>query len=107
MCGRFTRQSPIKLLATFFNCPALPEAPPRYNIAPTQQVLAVRRSAEQPQRQMVWLKWGLIPHSCADPKIAHRTINARSETAAKSLSAFKDRQRPSCSNALRNEVLGI
>src|SRR5262249_44767638 len=88
-------QSPIKVLATIFDCPSLPEAPPRYNVAPTQQVLAVRRSVEQTQRQMVWLKWGLIPHWSADPKIAYRTINARSETAAKSpafRSAFKDRR---------------
>jgi putative SOS response-associated peptidase YedK len=44
---------------------------------------------------MVWLKWGLIPSWSADPKIAYRTINARSETAAKSpafRSAFKDRR---------------
>ena len=43
MCGRFTRQSPIKVLATFFDCPPLQEAPPRYNVALPQQVLAVRR----------------------------------------------------------------
>jgi putative SOS response-associated peptidase YedK len=66
------------------------EAPaPRYNIAPTQPVLAVRKLPGESRREMAWLKWGLIPFWSADPKIAYRTINARSEKAAKS-PAFRD-----------------
>jgi putative SOS response-associated peptidase YedK len=82
-------------LATLFDCSALSEAPPRYNVAPSQPVLAVRKTKEHPQRELTWLRWGLIPYWAADPKIAFRTINARSETAAKSpafRSAFQERR---------------
>jgi putative SOS response-associated peptidase YedK len=90
MCGRYTRTSPIQSYATLFDFPTPAEAPaPRYNIAPTQPVLAVRQREGDAHREMAWLKWGLIPHWAGDPKIAYRTINARSETAAKS-PAFRD-----------------
>lgn len=52
----------------------------RFNIAPTQEVLAVVENAEG--RRMELLRWGLLPRWAKDPKIAHKMINARAETIA-------------------------
>jgi putative SOS response-associated peptidase YedK len=54
---------------------------PHYNIAPTQQVFAVRAS-QTGEREPALLRWGLIPSWADDPAIGNRMINARSETAA-------------------------
>ena len=82
MCGRFTLTDPDADLAVQFSLPEIPEMPPRYNIAPTQPVAAVRVSPESAQREMAFLRWGLIPFWAQDLKIGARMINARSETAA-------------------------
>jgi putative SOS response-associated peptidase YedK len=94
MCGRFTlRAAPAEVQAAFH----LDEAPhiePRFNVAPVQQVLAVRMS-EQGETEPVFLRWGLIPSWAKDPKIAYTLLNARSETAAEKpsfRSAFKSRR---------------
>ena len=42
MCGRFVRFSPLRVFGDLFDCPAPPELPARYNIAPTQPVAVVR-----------------------------------------------------------------
>jgi putative SOS response-associated peptidase YedK len=55
------------------------ELPPSYNIAPTQDVLAVRADADG-KREMTVLKWGLIPFWAKDESIAAHTSNARAET---------------------------
>ena len=54
---------------------------PRYNIAPTQNVLAIRGNPKTGERTLDPLKWGLIPNWAKDEKIAYKTINARVETA--------------------------
>jgi putative SOS response-associated peptidase YedK len=82
MCGRFTLTDPDADLAVQFNLPEIPDMPPRYNIAPTQPVAAVRVATESGIREMVFLHWGLIPFWAKDPKIGARMINARSETVA-------------------------
>ncbi len=51
-----------------------------YNIAPTQEVLAIVSNFKG-TRGLVALKWGLIPEWAKDPSIASKLINARSETA--------------------------
>lgn len=83
MCGRFTLTDPDADLAVQFNLPQIPDMQPRYNIAPTQPVAAVRVAGKSQAREMVMLHWGLIPFWAKDPKIGARMINARSETAAK------------------------
>jgi putative SOS response-associated peptidase YedK len=82
MCGRFTLTDPNADLAVQFNLPEIPDMQPRYNIAPTQPVAAVRIGAESAVREMILLHWGLIPFWAKDPKIGARMINARSETVA-------------------------
>ncbi len=57
----------------------LGESPyPRYNIAPTQEVLAVRNDGDRNRAEMMC--WGLVPSWAKDPKIGNRMINARAET---------------------------
>ena len=51
---------------------------PRYNVAPTQSVAAVR--LDEGERRLSMLRWGLIPGWARDPGIGSRLINARSET---------------------------
>lgn len=83
MCGRYTLRTPAHQLAEHFQLPLWADdpLPPRYNIAPSQNVLAVRTMPDG-QRQWARLRWGLIPHWAQDAAIGNRMINARSETAA-------------------------
>jgi putative SOS response-associated peptidase YedK len=53
----------------------------RYNVAPTQPVLAARNGAGG-KRELLTLQWGLIPFWAKDPKIGYSTINARADTVA-------------------------
>lgn len=76
MCGRFTqRKDPSKIAEYYGVSEDYFEASPRYNIAPSQMVQAVTSD-----RQIVGLKWGLIPSWAKDAKIANNLINARAET---------------------------
>jgi putative SOS response-associated peptidase YedK len=80
MCGRFTLHSRLNLLLQQFALEAGPEWAPRYNIAPTQQVPVVRVSPTGGQRELVMLRWGLVPFWAKDTSLASRMINARAET---------------------------
>ena len=55
-------------------------SPLRYNIAPTQDVLAIRNDGSGNCPEM--MRWGLVPSWAKDPKIGNRMINARAETLA-------------------------
>lgn len=81
MCGRFTLTSTPEELARRFGLDAPPPLAPRYNIAPGQDVLAVRRRADG-RRRADLLRWGLVPSFSPDPSVGGRMINARVETAA-------------------------
>ena len=59
-----------------------PELKPRYNIAPTQQIVAIKLDPESGTRQLSLLRWGLIPSWADDPSIGNRMINARADTVA-------------------------
>lgn len=81
MCGRFRLSVDKEELEQAFGIKAPPHYAPRYNIAPTQPVLAVRRSEGRSGREGVLLHWGLVPGWAKDPAIGNRLINARAETA--------------------------
>lgn len=87
MCGRFTLHSRLNLLLQQFAIEAGPELAPRYNIAPTQQVPVVRMTTSG--RELVPMRWGLVPFWAKDVKIGNRMINARAETVA-SKPAFRN-----------------
>jgi len=93
MCGRYTLRSNLNLILEQFDLGDVPDLMPRYNIAPTQMVAAVR--ATETGRELVKLRWGLIPSWAKDEKIGNRLINARSETASEKPSfrtAFRRRR---------------
>ncbi|NWF63540.1 MAG: SOS response-associated peptidase [Chloroflexi bacterium] len=80
MCGRFTLTvDPAELTDAFaiFTFPT--QFAPRYNIAPTQPVLAIPNDA---RNKADFFIWGLIPSWSKDPSSANKLINARSETLA-------------------------
>ena len=81
MCGRFAFYSPAEAAAALFGASASSDMGPRYNIAPTQYVAAIRKSTDE-QREFVELRWGLVPFWAKDPSIGNRMINARAETVA-------------------------
>lgn len=86
MCGRFTLTSSLDDLQRRFGFLAGHlDYRPGYNVAPTQQVLAVVNDG---QRRAELLRWGLIPFWAKDPKIGYRMINAVGETVA-TKSAFR------------------
>jgi putative SOS response-associated peptidase YedK len=89
VCGRFTLFESDRILAREFGVPPSVELLPRYNIAPTQTVAAVRISPASGTRELVLLRWGFIPSWAKDPAVGNRLINARSETAHL-LPAFRD-----------------
>lgn len=81
MCGRYTlRVSPAELAEIFATLNQI-EWSARYNIAPTQTVIAVRQ-AEQGGRELARLRWGLIPSWAKDAKIGSNLINARADGVA-------------------------
>jgi putative SOS response-associated peptidase YedK len=93
MCGRFALLAPGPAIAQQFGVEVTHEIAPRYNIAPTQPVAAVRLD-QKGGRELTYFQWGLIPSWAKDPKIGSRMINARSETVAEKPSfraAFKRR----------------
>jgi putative SOS response-associated peptidase YedK len=67
MCGRFTLRVSAQEVAKAFDLADVPEFTPRYNVAPTQQVLAIR--LRDGKRQASFHQWGLIPSWADDPKI--------------------------------------
>lgn len=81
MCGRFAFYSPAEAAIALFGTEGSLELEPRYNIAPTQDVAAVRESGDG-KREAVLLRWGLVPFWAKDPAIGQRMINARAETVA-------------------------
>ena len=81
MCGRFAFYSPTEATAALFGVTGSLDIVPRYNIAPTQDIAAIRDAGED-GRQLVVLRWGLVPFWAKDPAIGNRMINARAETVA-------------------------
>jgi putative SOS response-associated peptidase YedK len=79
MCGRFTLTSEPSVLRAEFGLEPPADYRPRYNIAPTQPILAIvaRRTGEW---RTATLSWGLVPHWARDRRDASRRINARAET---------------------------
>ncbi len=80
MCGRFTLSvDPSQSQEAFegFTFPA--RFAPRFNIAPTQPVLAIPNDGG---RAADFFVWGLIPSWAKEASIGNRLINARGETLA-------------------------
>ncbi|MEM9734367.1 MAG: SOS response-associated peptidase [Pseudomonadota bacterium] len=101
MCGRFALQVTWADLYDWFNL-VRPESegptmPARYNIAPTQPIIAVQHGFDG-GREGLLVRWGFIPAWVKDPGSFTLIINARSETAA---------EKPSFKNAIRRRRILI
>jgi len=91
VCGRFAFYSPAEATAALFGAGNGEPIEPRYNIAPTQEIAAIRHDAEG-KPELAFLRWGLVPFWAKEASIGNRMINARAETIA---------EKPSFRNAYR------
>lgn len=82
MCGRIVSSTPVSVLAEQFLVADVraAEAEARYNVAPTDPVLAVATTAGG--RRLGTLSWGLVPSWAQDPRSGPRPINLRAERLA-------------------------
>ena len=90
MCNRYRLTHSKQYLADRFQATGDEiEERPRYNIAPTQAVLTVRKEQGRKVRHFSTMRWGLIPSWAKDMTIGTKTLNARSETIT-TTPAFRD-----------------
>ncbi|MGN7388386.1 SOS response-associated peptidase [Sporosarcina sp. SAFN-015] len=97
MCGRFTLFAPYYEIIDRFDIEsAFAESDyiPSYNIAPSQQVVAIINDGQK--NRLGHLRWGLIPPWAKDEKIGYKMINARAETVAEKPSYRKAFQKQRC-----------
>jgi putative SOS response-associated peptidase YedK len=94
MCGRFTLVTTAQDLARQFEVEIDKSLTPRYNIAPSQPILAIRQDRAN-KRILDIMQWGLIPSWVKDLNSWKSSlINARAETIGEKPSfkgAFKYR----------------
>lgn len=104
MCGRYTLRKGLSNVAEKLGNYLLDAAPesvsnigPRFNIAPTQNNLVLRKSFDEPDKlQAAYLRWGLIPSWSKTQQTQSPMINARSETVAEKPSFRAAFQRRRC-----------
>jgi len=94
MCGRFVGYRSLDELKDFFPIDkAAVEAIANYNVAPSQEILAIAKY--DGENWLVKFHWGLVPFWAKEISIGNRMINARSESIAEKPSfrnAFKKRR---------------
>jgi len=81
MCGRFVQYSDPERYVEDFALDRVCPASPRYNLAPSQEILAVRLAPDG-VRELTPLRWGLVPAWSKGPDSRFNMINARAETVA-------------------------
>jgi putative SOS response-associated peptidase YedK len=83
VCGRYTNTAGAEELNDRFSVPIEGSAGThRFNIAPTEEVLAIVSPKGEPHARL--LRWGLVPSWAHDLKGSHKMINARIETVTTS-----------------------
>lgn len=104
MCGRYTLKTPPdqwgQLLLPIVESTNVPDGfkadwKPRYNIAPTQNILAVK-SGPDGERILDYFRWGLVPSWAKELSIGNRMINARGETVDEKKSFAKPLEKRRC-----------
>ncbi len=96
MCARFSLTGPVENLRKLFGFAQSPNIRARYNIAPTQEIWAIRNciNPDYPT-ELFSARWGLVPSWSKTSGNAARLINARSETVSEKpsfRSAYKSRR---------------
>jgi putative SOS response-associated peptidase YedK len=90
MCGRYYRRGDKQKIAEAFHAHLVddgtPSPPWDYNVAPTTIQPVIRNNRDTGERELVSLRWGLVPFFTKDIKEVKgiSTINARAETVATS-----------------------
>ena len=79
MCGRFGLWASPRQVADHFQLQKQLPLTPRYNIAPSQEILAVGQDREG-KRKAASLRWGLVPRWATDTSTGYKLINARAES---------------------------
>lgn len=87
MCGRYAITLPDAAIRQIFATDNLIQSVPRYNIAPTQPVIAIWN--DEGRRAARLARWGLVPHWVKDPREFPLLVNARAESMAEK-PAFRD-----------------
>lgn len=85
MCGRFTLRVPEidwgqLFCANMDRVDVISVGPPRFNIAPTQNVKCIHHDPHGDRLTAANYRWGLVPAWAKDIRIGTKMINARSET---------------------------
>jgi putative SOS response-associated peptidase YedK len=96
MCGRVVQSSgpPRYAIVHGLNVrdSRVSNYPPRWNAAPSQELLVIRRNHHTGEVSLDPLRWSLIPYWCKDPTGKRKPINATAETLAK-LPSFREAYR--------------
>ncbi|GHA30213.1 DUF159 family protein [Devosia pacifica] len=87
MCGRYAATLPPEQMQELFRTLNQLEIVPRYNIAPTQPIVAIWEDAGY--RKVHFARWGLVPRWVKDPREFPLLVNARAETMEEK-PAFRD-----------------
>jgi putative SOS response-associated peptidase YedK len=96
MCGRVIQSSgPLNLaIVDGMNVrdSRVHNYPPRWNAAPSQDLLVIRRNHRTGEVSLDPLRWGLVPNWCNDPPGGRKPIDAKCETVH-TLPTFRDAYR--------------
>jgi putative SOS response-associated peptidase YedK len=84
MCGRYVRKSTRREIAQWFGAEDVDtvEWGASYNVAPQTFQPVVRLNRDTGAREIVLMRWGLVPYWSEGAKIGFSTINAKAETVA-------------------------
>lgn len=94
MCGRFAQTTPSDQLVQLFQLIIGFDLEPRFNLAPTQPIVAIRTTDQG--RMAQHYRWGLVPSWAPDLKVGSKMINARSETVFDKRSFAKPARHQRC-----------
>lgn len=87
MCGRYASTLPPEMMVELFKLLKGIDMVPRYNIAPTQPIVAIWEA--EGRREGHFARWGLVPGWVKDPREFPLLVNARAETMGEK-AAFRD-----------------
>jgi putative SOS response-associated peptidase YedK len=87
MCGRYASTLPPEMMVELFRLLKSIDIVPRFNIAPTQPVVAIWEA--EGRREPHFARWGLVPGWVKDPREFPLLVNARAE-GMEAKPAFRD-----------------
>ena len=87
MCGRYASMIPPEAMQDLFKLLSSVAVVPRYNIAPTQPIVAIWEAGGR--REGHFARWGLVPGWVKDPREFPLLVNARAESMEEK-PAFRD-----------------